>query len=1075
MTDPRLTTWAVAQARTVGRSGADVAVPGPGHLRLAQLRTWMPGDSLIRSIAWRDTSEGGQLAFASRTLTGILDPATGEILTSMSLANSIVSWAGDLLLSANANWVILSSVEGTIGGEGYAISGQDGMTSVAYEPGQQLIATGQLDNKIVLWEHARGVNSSFQRARDLTGHRDWVTSVAWGDDRLLASGSADGTARLWSPASGSLLQILEHGAWVSALAFADLPSGRLLATVGNDGSAKVWDPATGELVHTLEGQLTKLSCAAWTVLPDGRAFLAAGGALGTVKVWDGITGKTVAETADLGGLVHSVTWGRAPDGQPMLAAAGADTGIRAFSLIAPSGPPPVDEVLLSERAVSLPKGVEPHPLPVMLPGNWVLAANGTDGIRIVSLDSGETLTLTEYGAMVEALDWQLDEAGGLFVASGDAHGHIMLWDPAAGRILMDVSTLSPGIRSVALRTVPGGEFRVAACCDSEVRSWAVADGKTLPLHLRGLEGRGLFHDVALGVSAGGRVLLAVAAGDSSVLLDDDGGQVAEVRTTESANAVDVAFGHGGQALLAVATSAGQVHIWDESKNGHVTLSVGQTPLNTLSWATLPDGRLLLAGGDNSGVVTVWDGLAGKEVARLSAGRPLLSVRWLVTPDGAVSLEAGGLDGMLVADVTLTPPVRLESPVPTRADPVLKSPADSRRGYASVDHATQALFKLGSGDLWPPLGLIGDLLQLTAGRRSGDLFDPRLQALENHPGITRLRSLGWSTPAHTAFVALLAAELEENLVFRPPEADLPAIERALTAALRTRPLPSATMAADPEKLAVAAASIDDNTAALLTLIGPETAAEEPLLVLRMRHHAASLPPLSQRELRLLAAHHRQSQRGPRRTGGTPRHTPGTAGVVRHGQLSHMLHTDLALPAKLMTLRRVENELLYRRRTAPQPPLPRPLTMVLDTTPPTYRQAEQVLRLAAHALTTASWEFGLHPILVTLGDPAEWTVLAGLHDLLHLWTTRTLTPSVSSLYKALETAAHTGRMTVLIAHQHTPGKRQLPGPMSPFVTVRHPAEPPRQHPAHPNWHQLSPEPRETELAALVNTVLLGGRST
>jgi hypothetical protein len=136
---------------------------------------------------------------------------------------------------------------------------------------------------------------------------------------------------------------------------------------------------------------------------------------------------------------------------------------------------------------------------------------------------------------------------------------------------------------------------------------------------------------------------------------------------------------------------------------------------------------------------------------------------------------------------------------------------------------------------------------------------------------------------------------------------------------------------------------------------------------------------------------------------------------------------------------------------------------------------VLRLAAHVLTTASWEFGLHPILVTLGNPSQQLVLAGLHDLLHLWTTRTLAPPAPSLYKAMETGAHTGRMTVLIAHQHTPGRGQLPGPSSPFVTVRHPAELPRQHPAVANWYDLSSEPREIELAALVNSLLLGGRPT
>ena len=103
--------------------------------------------------------------------------------------------------------------------------------------------------------------------------------------------------------------------------------------------------------------------------------------------------------------------------------------------------------------------------------------------------------------------------------------------------------------------------------------------------------------------------------------------------------------------------------------------------------------------------------------------------------------------------------------------------------------------------------------------------------------------------------------------------------------------------------------------MLSLIGPAAAAEEPLLALRLRHHVASLPALSQRQLRLLA-YRSQSERRPRHSGGTPRHTPGTAGVVRHGPLSHLLHTDLALPADVIALRQARERaaLPSPRRTA-----------------------------------------------------------------------------------------------------------------------------------------------------------------
>ena len=87
----------------------------------------------------------------------------------------------------------------------------------------------------------------------LTGHTGAVTAVAFGqlpDGRtLLATGSDDGTVRLWDPATGHPVgdPLTGHTGAVTAVAFGRLPDGRtLLASGSGDGTVRLWDPATGQ-------------------------------------------------------------------------------------------------------------------------------------------------------------------------------------------------------------------------------------------------------------------------------------------------------------------------------------------------------------------------------------------------------------------------------------------------------------------------------------------------------------------------------------------------------------------------------------------------------------------------------------------------------------------------------------------------------------------------------------------------------------------------------------------------------------------------------------------------------------
>jgi WD40 repeat protein len=79
--------------------------------------------------------------------------------------------------------------------------------------------------------------------------------------RWLATGSDDGTARIWDVATGECQHVLaDHAHPVTALAAS--PDGTWLATAGHDDTLRVWDAASGSAVAALRVG-GRLSCLIW--------------------------------------------------------------------------------------------------------------------------------------------------------------------------------------------------------------------------------------------------------------------------------------------------------------------------------------------------------------------------------------------------------------------------------------------------------------------------------------------------------------------------------------------------------------------------------------------------------------------------------------------------------------------------------------------------------------------------------------------------------------------------------------------------------------------------------------------
>jgi WD40 repeat protein len=150
--------------------------------------------------------------------------------------------------------------------------------SVAFSPDGKILATGSFDGTVKLWDFA-----SRKELRTLKGHTASIYAVAWkSDGKLLASASQDKTIRLWNPADGKTLTELKgHGDIVDGVAFS--PDGKLLASCSVDKTVRLWNPADGKEIKNLGSH--KESAYGLAFSPNGQ-LLASCGNDGVIKLWD---------------------------------------------------------------------------------------------------------------------------------------------------------------------------------------------------------------------------------------------------------------------------------------------------------------------------------------------------------------------------------------------------------------------------------------------------------------------------------------------------------------------------------------------------------------------------------------------------------------------------------------------------------------------------------------------------------------------------------------------------------------------------------------------------------------------
>jgi WD40 repeat protein len=432
---------------------------------------------------------------------------------------------------------------------------------LAFNPDGSRLASGSLDGTVRVWNVRTG-----QPLFELK-HNGPVSGVAWnGDGSRLAS--ASGTLRVWDARSGKLQRELKgHQAPVAAVAWSSDSS--RLASGSADGTVRIWDANSNDTLFEMKGHTAGVTHVAWS--KDGSRLVSTS-VDKAVRVWDGKTGQCLLELKRPTRGSWNVAW--SSDGSRIAAASNY-------------GELCVWDVKSARVMYSIPtqsNGV----MSVAWSGDdsRLAVACGDKTVRILDARNGQTLLVFKgHNAIVYGVAWSADCS---LLASASSDQTVRLWDARTGQTALQLKGHTKSVTSVAWNK---GSSRLASASeDGTVRIWDARNGQAL-LQLKG-------H----------------TAGVMSVAWSGDGSR------------------------LASASADTTVRVWD-ARTGQTLLELKGHSKVVTSVAWSPDGARL-ASGSYDNTVRIWDAHTGQALAELGGHTDWVwGVAWTTSGDLLASASA----------------------------------------------------------------------------------------------------------------------------------------------------------------------------------------------------------------------------------------------------------------------------------------------------------------------------------------------------------------------------------------------------------------------------------------------------
>ena len=533
------------------------------------------------------------------------------------------------------------------------------------------MASGSLDGTIKLWDVATG-----RELKSITGGGS-INAIAYSPDaRVVAAGNSDGAVLMFDVQTGQLTNKLTgHTGAVLTIAFS--PDGKFIASGGRDMSVKLWDVAAGRELKTLTGHTDRVRAVAFN--SDGRRLASASNDK-TIKLWDIGKGKEQRTLTGHAGGVRAVAFG--PQGHTLLSASAERRTVKIWDIESGRETQTISEAdnIDTQEAVAF-----------SADGGIVASSNGdkTVLLRDVGRKDTKPRVLATRSSGVYANAFSGDQK---WFASGSKDNTVRLWETATGRELLsmdgqmgyittlafspDSNMLAAGGLSGAIKVwdvATGRELRrldghtgsvnrvvfnplgqlASASNDQTIKLWDVTTGQTL----RTFTGHtGEVH--ALDFSADGRLLASASVDKTIKLWDVTTGSATRTLTGHGAEVHAVAFSPDGQ-TLASGSYDKTLRLWDVATGRELQSFTGGDAISAVAFS--PIGERVVAG-DVRGLVRLWDAASGSTLKALTGHTNTINGlafshdgRWLTSgsEDGSTRLWAADTGDMVATLITFS--------------------------------------------------------------------------------------------------------------------------------------------------------------------------------------------------------------------------------------------------------------------------------------------------------------------------------------------------------------------------------------------------------------------------------------